>query len=261
MSDLVTFDLEDGLARLVLNRPDQANSFNVDLCRTMSELAIRCDEDPNVRAVHITGAGRMFSAGGDLRAFANEGDAVAISLKRMTTYLHSALSRFARMRAPLVIAVNGPAAGAGFSLALLGDLVFCGRSSSFVLAYTAAGLSPDGGSTYLLPRVVGLRRTQELVFTNRRLSADEAVAWGIATKVVEDADLQEASLGAARALAAGPTRAFGASRALLQSSAHAGYETQMEHEARSIAAMSTTQDGQEGIKAFLSRRPPAFSGL
>ncbi|WP_374572310.1 enoyl-CoA hydratase/isomerase family protein [Phenylobacterium sp.] len=258
--DLISFQLDGGVARLTLNRPSAANAMNVALCQALCDAAIRCDEDPQVRAVHLTGAGRMFSAGGDLRAFAEDGDAVGASLKRMTTYLHSALSRLARMRAPLVVAVNGPAAGAGLSLAMLGDLVICAHSASFVMAYTAAGLTPDGGSTYLLPRLVGLRRAQELILTNRKLSAEEAVAWGLATQTVEDEALADVSLTAARRLADGPTNAFGAARALLMAGAAAGYESQMELEARAIAAASGSADGREGITAFLARRTPTFTG-
>src|SRR6202008_1021535 len=132
--------------------------------------------------------------------------------------LHAAQTNFARMRAPLVIAVNGAAAGAGMSLAAMGDLVLAARSAKFTLAYTAAGLVPDGSSTWFLPRIIGLRRTQELMLTNRRLGADEACAWGIVTRVVDDADLMPEAEKLAREIASGPTLAFASVKRLLAQS-------------------------------------------
>jgi 2-(1,2-epoxy-1,2-dihydrophenyl)acetyl-CoA isomerase len=261
MSDnLVQFESDAGVAKVTLNRPDHANALNLEMTKALWKIATTCDEDKSIRAVHLTGAGRMFSAGGDLRAFASEGSAIGVALKEMTTYLHGALARFARMRAPLVIAVNGAAAGAGFSIALSGDLVFAANSASFTMAYTAAGLTPDGSSTYLLPRIVGARRARELILMNRRLSAEEALQWGVVNRVIADEQLLEASMAAARQLAEGPTSAYGAAKALLQASANNGYETQMELEARAIAAAAQSADGKEGIAAFLARRKPQFSG-
>jgi 2-(1,2-epoxy-1,2-dihydrophenyl)acetyl-CoA isomerase len=223
-------------------------------------VSILCEESPDVRAVLLTGSGKMFCSGGDLRSFAEKGDALPAGLKVLTAYLHAASSRFARMNAPMVVAVNGAAAGAGFSLAVAGDLVVAGESAKFTLAYTAAGLSPDGSSTWTLPRLVGTRRAQELMLTNRRLSAAEALDWGLVTRVVPDEELSDASRALARELAQGPTRAYGVVKTLLLSSHAEGLETQMEHEARGIAAMGGTPDGREGIQAFLETRAPKFTG-
>jgi 2-(1,2-epoxy-1,2-dihydrophenyl)acetyl-CoA isomerase len=254
------FELADGVAAITLDRPEAANAIDLALARELMHVAIRCDEDPRVRAVLLTGAGRMFCAGGDLKAFAAQGDAVPSLLKELTTYLHAATSRFARMAAPLVIAVNGTAAGAGLSLAVSGDLVLMAESAVLTMAYTAAGLSPDGSSSYFLPRLIGLRRAQELMLTNRRLSAAEALAWGLVTQVVPDAELASTAGALARKLAAGPTRAFGTVKGLLASAFSESLETQMELEARGIAAMANGVDGREGIAAFVAKRAPAFSG-
>jgi 2-(1,2-epoxy-1,2-dihydrophenyl)acetyl-CoA isomerase len=257
MSALVVA-LEDGLLRITLNRPEAANAFDLEEGRAMLHAAIRADEDPAVRCVLITGTGRFFSAGGDLASFATLGAGIGGSLKEMTTYLHSAFSKLARMKAPLVTAVNGPAAGIGMSLAILGDLVFAARSANFTSAYLAAGLTPDGAQTFVLPRLVGMRRAQELFLTNRRLSAEEAVAWGLATQVVDDAALADHALAAARRLVEGPFAAYGALRSLLAGTWSAGFEEQMELEARSIAAAASGAEGQEGINAFLAKRKPVF---
>jgi len=254
------FDLSDHVARVTLNRPDAANGIDLALGRDLMRVAIRCDEDPEVRAVLLTGAGKMFCAGGDLKSFASFGDDLPAALKELTTYLHAATSRFARMDAPLVVAVNGAAAGAGMSLAVAGDLVVAAASAKFTMAYTAAGLSPDGSSSYYLPRLIGLRRTQELMLTNRRLSAEEALEWGLVNRVVPDETLLDEAGKLAAQLAQGPTRALGKVKTLLAASFAGTLETQMEQEARAIAEMAGAPDGKEGIQAFLEKRRPTFSG-
>jgi len=165
-----------------------------------------------------------------------------------------------RMEAPLVVAVNGSAGGAGLSLCLFGDIVLAGESSKFTLAYTKAGLAPDGGSTYFLPRIVGVRRALELALTNRVLSAKEAHEWGIVTKVVADGELLTEADALARQLAAGATRAYGAAKRLLHHSFAESLETQMELEAQAIADAARTGDAREGIAAFIGKRKPDFSG-
>jgi 2-(1,2-epoxy-1,2-dihydrophenyl)acetyl-CoA isomerase len=254
------YAVQDGVATVTLDRPDAANAIDLDLGRELMHVAIRCDDDPAVRAVLLTGTGRMFCAGGDLKAFASEGARLPSLLKELTTYLHAATSRFARMDAPLVVAVNGTAAGAGFSVAISGDLVLAAESAKFAMAYTAAGLSPDGSSSFFLPRLVGMRRAQELMLTNRRLSAAEALDWGLVSQVVPDAELADTAFALAKQLAAGPTRALGMVKKLLATSFQESLETQMELEARGIAEMAGTADGREGIDAFLSKRAPGFRG-
>jgi len=183
---LVKFELRNHVAHVTLNRPDAFNSMNRELCIELMHAALRCDEDPAVRAVVLSGAGRAFSGGGDLKTFSTLGKALPSYVKEVTTFLHAAISRFARMDAPVIAAVHGSAAGGGFSLAISCDLVIAAESAKFTMAYTKAGLTPDGSSTYFLPRLVGLRRAQELALTNRVLSAREALEWGIVTRVVPD---------------------------------------------------------------------------
>lgn len=258
--ETLLFDVADGVARITLNRPGAANSLNGEMAHDLMMASIRCDEDPAIRAVLLTGTGRMFCAGGDLKTFSGFGEDMGARLKEITVYLHAANSRFTRMDAPLVVAVNGIAAGAGLSLAVSGDLVLAARSAMFTSAYTAAGLSPDGSSTYFLPRLIGLRRTQELMLTNRRLSAEEAVEWGLINRVVDDEALLDEAGSLARDLAAGATRAYGAVKAMLAESFTNPIETQMEIEARNIAAMASSPDGREGIDAFVNKRKPDFRG-
>lgn len=255
------FSLEQGVATITLNRPEAANGIDMEMARELMQAAIRCDEDSNVRAVLLTGsAGKMFCAGGDLKSFAAYGEAIAGAIKELTVYLHAAISRLARMEKPLIVAVNGTAAGAGFSLAIAGDLVLSAASAKYTMAYTAAGLTPDGSATWLLPRLVGVRRAAELILTNRRLSAEEALDWGLVNQVVADDELMDKARALASQLAKGPTRAFGMSKKLLLASFENSLETQMELEARGIAGMTNTADGREGIQAFMEKRAPQFSG-
>lgn len=259
-ADPVTLGVEDGLARLTLNRPDSLNALDRSMAESLMAAAVRCATDPAVRAVLLTGAGKAFCAGGDLKSFHAHGDGIGAHLKETTHFLHAACSTLARMDAPLVVAVQGAAAGAGFSMALLGDLVYAAEGAVFTMAYTAAGLAPDGGSTFLLPRVVGLRRAQELMLTNRRLTGAEAAAWGIATACVADDALAATAEEAARKLAAGPTRSFGRTKRMLADSFNTAFEAQMEREGGNITAAGAEPDGREGIEAFLSKRKPTFRG-
>jgi 2-(1,2-epoxy-1,2-dihydrophenyl)acetyl-CoA isomerase len=255
-----TIDLAigDGVARVTLERPEAMNAINRDLARDLMDAALRCDEDPAVRAVVLSGSGRMFCAGGDLRSFADKGDDLPHHLKEVTTYLHAAVSRFARMDAPVIAAVHGAAAGAGFSLALACDLVLADETARFTLGYSKVGLTPDGSSTYFLPRLIGLGRAMELALTGRVLSAPEAQEWGIATRVVpEGTHLSEAADLAAE-LAKGPTGALGASKRLLHAGWNESLETQMEAETRTIADIARTADAREGISAFVQKRTPSF---
>lgn len=260
MSEPTTLTVEDGLARLTLNRPDAYNTLNRELAKSLMEAAVRCAHGGDVRAVLLTAAGNNFCGGGDLKSFHAQGDGIDGHVREVTYYLHAACSAFARMDAPLVIAVQGAAAGAGLSIALLGDLVYAGESAFFTMAYTAAGLSPDGGSTFMLPRVVGLRRAQELTLTNRRLTAAEAVDWGIVTAVVPDDSLQMHAAEVARKLAHGPSRAFGRAKRLLVDSFDTSFESQMELEGRYIAASAIEPDGRAGVDAFVNKRKPTFTG-
>jgi 2-(1,2-epoxy-1,2-dihydrophenyl)acetyl-CoA isomerase len=256
----VVFDVDGSTATITLNRPDAANGMSLALMRELADVAIRCDEDPAIRAVIITGAGRFFSAGGDMRSFSAAGDEAGALIKEMTMYFHAAISRLSRMDAPVIAAVNGIAAGAGFSLAVSCDLVVAAESAVFLSAYTAAALSPDGGSTYFVPRLVGMRRAAELMLTNRRLSASEALDWGLINEVVADDAVVERAAELAIQLASGPTVAYGEVKRMLHASLDSSLETQMEMESRSIADMTRTSDGREGIAAFNERRPPEFSG-
>jgi 2-(1,2-epoxy-1,2-dihydrophenyl)acetyl-CoA isomerase len=254
------FDARDGVAHITLNRPEAANALDLQMTQELLRVVLRCDEDPAIRAVLISGEGPAFCVGGDLKSFSEQGEHLPHHLKEITTYLHAAVSRLARMDAPVVATVHGAAAGAGMSLACACDLVVAAESARFSMAYTNAGLTPDGSSTYYLPRLVGLKRAMELTLTNRELSAQEALEWGIVTRVVADDDLLEEAHSLASQLASGATKALGASKWLLRSGCTEPLETHMERETQAIAEMARTTDGREGIAAFLEKRDAGFTG-
>lgn len=181
-------------------------------------------------------------------------------MKEITGYLHVAMSRLARMAKPLVTVINGPAAGAGLSLAILGDIALAAKSAHFTLAYPAIGLSPDGGATWMLPRLVGLRRAQEMALLNKRIGAEEAAAIGLITRTVEDAGLSNEAEAVVAQLAVSATAALGRARRLLLESFSATFETQMEFESRAIAESANAPDGREGVAAFIGKRKPEFKG-
>jgi len=258
--ETMTYEVVDNVAVITLNRPDDANALNLPMAEELFEVAVKAEHDPNVRAVLITGTGKMFCAGGDLKHFAEAGDEMAGRLTKTATGLHAAVSHFNRMDAPVVVAVNGTAAGAGFSIAICGDYVFASDRAKFTMAYTAAGLSPDGSSTFFLAQLVGMRRAKELALTNRLLSAEEAFEWGMVNKVVAGDDLQEEAMGLAKKFAKGPTKSFGMTKRLILEACTESLETQMEAEGRGIAECCMTADGQEGVTAFLEKRKPDFKG-
>lgn len=256
----LSFERVGAVARLTLNRPAAANAIDLPLARELMLAAIRCDEDEAIRCVLITGRGRFFCAGGDVRSFLAAGDQIAVLLKEMTAYFHMAIARFARMQKPLVTAINGIAAGAGFSLALLGDLVLGARAAQFTAAYAALGVSSDGGLSWLLPRLVGLRRAQELLITHRMLSAPQAQELGLITRLVEDDALACESAQLCEELAAGPTAAYGKLRRLLLQSSETSLESHLEEESRALAETARSAHGREGIAAFVAKRKPDFRG-
>lgn len=254
------FEVKDGVAHITLNRPEALNSINRELSKDLMHAILECDEDPKVRAVVLSGNGRLFCAGGDLKTFTTLDERLPYYIKEVTTYFHGALSRLTRMNPPVVAAVHGFAVGAGMSLALACDLVIAAETARFSVAYTRVGLTPDGSMSYFLPRLVGLKRALELTLTNRILSAQEALDWGLITCVVPEAELLSQAIACATQLAEGAPKALGAAKHLLHRGWSETLETQMENESQTIAAMARTSDTREAIKAFIEKRTPKFTG-
>jgi 2-(1,2-epoxy-1,2-dihydrophenyl)acetyl-CoA isomerase len=256
-NDSVLLEVRDNVAHVTLNRPQAGNALDLEMAKQLMAVALRCEADQSVRAVLLKGAGSSFCAGGDVKVFVAQKELPAY-LREITSYLHLAISRFARLDAPVIAAVHGSAAGGGFSLAISCDLVIAAESAKFLMAYSKIGMAPDGGSTYFLPRLVGIKRAMELTLTNRILSAREACDWGLVTEVVPLESLAARAEELSRSLAQGPTGAFGSAKRLLHGGWNQTLETQMELESRAIAETGGSAEGQEGIKAFVEKRKPRF---
>ena len=197
------------IAILRLNRPDAANTIDLDMGRALLDAALGLQADAGVRAVVLTGNGSSFCFGGDLRGMMAHGGAITPFLRELTALLHAAVAQFVRMDAPLVAAVNGTTAGAGVGLVAMSDLAVAAQGAKFSLAYTGVALTPDGGTSFFLPRLLGPKRAAELLLTNRALTAAEALDWGLINEVVPDQDVVARATAIAERLAAGPVGAFG----------------------------------------------------
>lgn len=256
-SPTVTLEVRGAIAFVTLTRPEVANTMNLAFGRELLDVALAVEADRAVRAVVLTGAGKNLCFGGDLRGMMGSGDDAESYLRDLTSHLHAAITHFMRMDAPVIAAVNGTAAGAGLGLVLMADLAIAGTGSKFAPAYTGVGLTPDGSTTFLLPRAVGYKRAMELFLTNRVLSADEALAWGLVNQVVPDDQILEVATRLAERLAAGPRGAFGLVKRLLGDS-EPGLEAQLAREGRTISRQGMSEEGREGIQAFLDKRKAAW---
>ena len=254
MGDTVLLDTRDGVAVITLNRPDAQNTVSLRFAMDLDEVTQKIQ---GARAVLLTANGRSFCAGGDLKEFGGKDD-IADHIKEVLSYLHPAIERLDSLDVPVVAAVRGPAAGAGLGLACAADIVLAAPDAKFVSAYTRIGLSPDGSTSYSLPRLVGVRRALELVLTNRILDASEAQEWGIVTRIVADEQLDAEASDLAERLAAGATAGLGAARRLVRDSLGRTLAHQLDMEAEAIFRSASDSNAKEGIAAFLEKRPPNY---
>jgi len=255
----IRLEQEGPLAILRFNRPKQYNAVDPRMSEELLEAVVEVNMNPAARALMVTGEGAAFSSGGDIKFFTSEA-ATTLALEKMVADLHGYISRLIRMPKPVVAAVNGPAAGAGFSLAMSCDMVVASAEAVFTMGYTKIGASPDGGSTFCLGRMLGVRRALELTFTNRVLTAQEALEWGLVNRVFPRETFAEDAKAFALELAHGPTLAFGRAKHLHYHSSNQQLETQLELEARGIVESMRTEDFREGTRAFVEKRKAAFQG-
>ncbi len=258
----VLLDLEpDGVARLRLNRPEASNGMDVPFLQALYHAILRCHGERRVRVVLLTGEGPNFCAGGDVHAFASKGEALPEYLREATSWLQISAAALMRLRAPVVAAVHGFAAGGGgFGLVCASDLVIAAESAKFLSGATRVGMASDAGVSVTLPQLVGLRKAMEIVLTNPVLTAAEALRIGLITRVVPDEKLLDESLALARQLAAGAPRALAAAKRLVWNGIGSGVDAQLPEEARTVAELSGTADAREGLAAVIGRRRPTFTG-
>jgi 2-(1,2-epoxy-1,2-dihydrophenyl)acetyl-CoA isomerase len=257
-SPTVILEIRAEIAHLTLARPESANTMNLQFGREFLACA-QAIGAARARAVILTGQGKNFCFGGDLKGMMASGADVQAFLSELTTHLHAGMAYLKSLDAPVIAAVNGTAAGAGLGLVLASDLVIAARSARFAPAYLGVGLTPDAGCTFLLPRAIGAKRALHMLLTNLVLDAPQALAWGLINEVVEDGELKGAAEALAVRLSTGPVGAYGKLKRLLGDS-QAGFESQLARESRTISAQGATDEGQEGIAAFLEKRAPRFCG-
>jgi len=254
----VRLDVTGAVATIELFRPDRGNAVDLQLARSLHEVVTHVATLPGVAVAVLTGAGARFCVGGDLRAMA-AAPRPGEYLGRLADAAHGAVLALRALPVPVIAAVQGACAGAGLGFALACDIVLAERTARFVTAYTGAGLSPDSGLSWILPRLLGPRRAAELVLTNRTLSADEALAWGLLNDVVEPSELRRAAADLAQRLATGPDTALANSVRLLRNAFDHTLEAQLDREADAIVDAAVSPSGVEGITAFAAKRSADFA--
>lgn len=259
MTETVLLAVAGGVATLTLNRPAVLNAFDAEMARALLERVEELAGREDIRAVLIKGEGRGFCAGGDVSQFGAGGDP-AVAVDAIIEPLHAAMLRLAELRAPTLACLHGAVAGAGFSLALACDLAIAAEDARFSMAYARIGATPDASGTFHLPRLLGMRKARELALLGETLAADEALRLGLVNRVVPPAELSAQAQALAERLAAGPTRAYGRIRQLLDASLDRSLAEQLEAERAAFLASTRTADFSEGIAAFLEKRPARFTG-
>jgi 2-(1,2-epoxy-1,2-dihydrophenyl)acetyl-CoA isomerase len=256
------WEQDGGVARITLNRPETLNAWHSDFGRELKRAIEEDAADPSVRALLLTGAGRAFSSGADLRAgFDAADDGMPDIAKELNSLYHPIVAGIRRIAKPVVAAVNGPAVGIGASLAFACDLVLAAESAYFGLAFVNIGLMPDGGSTLFVPTAVGKARAFQMALLGERIDAQRALEWGLVNYVHPDDRLLDEASALAGRLAAGPTRSYAGTKRALNQMLYPDLEGQLSLEAELQHGLARTRDFQEGALAFLEKRDPAFQGV
>lgn len=257
----ILFQREQGVARLTLNRPEVLNSFNRAMARELCEALTIIANDAALRAVLLMGAGRGFCAGQDLAEASPRPDGSLPDLGDFVREGYNPIIRAIRaLEKPVVCAVNGVAAGAGANLALACDIVFASRDASFIQSFAKIGVIPDSGGTFILPRIVGLQRAAALTMLAEKLSAEQAMEWGMVYRVVEASALAEAAMATATYLATQPTHGLGLIKRAFNRSLGVDLDAQLDYEEELQREAGRTADYAEGVRAFLEKRKPRFEG-
>jgi 2-(1,2-epoxy-1,2-dihydrophenyl)acetyl-CoA isomerase len=255
----VTVTREGAVGRITVDRPEQNNSMNAQTAREMHAAAIELVEDDAVRCIVLTGTGKVFHTGADLGMLEFDGSDGAL-LREVANDLHATVSTLHRAPKPVVCGINGVVAGGGIGPSLCGDIVLMTESARFQFAYPRIGLSADGGSSYFLPRLVGLRKAQEIAFRNEPVGSEEAEEIGLVTEVVPDEEFEDALAEEAVRLAEGPTLAHAGTKALLRTSLDRPLSEQMDEEAETIVGLTKTEDYVRGVEAFFEKTQAEFQG-
>ncbi len=253
----ILFEVREGVATLILNRPEALNALTFDMMYEVQEALSRIESDKEIRALVLTGAGRGFCSGQDLR---NRPSGNVDIVEAVMDCYFGAMNAIRTSRVPVIVAVNGTAAGAGFSLAMVGDIAIAARSAKFIQVFSRIGLVPDCGSTYLLPKIIGRGQALRAMMTNDPIAAETALEWGLISDCLDDEELLPAAHELAARLAKGPTRALVETRRLVDEIEGDAFERQFRRELEVQAEIRISHDGQEGVAAFVERRGAVFRG-
>lgn len=257
----VLLDIADGIADLRLNRPEASNGVTVDSLRALHDAVLRCHTDSSVRVVVLSGKGRHFCVGGDIRAFADRGPGLPDYLREATHWLQATTAALMQLRAPVVAAVQGFASGgAGLGFVCAADLVVAAESAKFFSGAVRAGIGTDGGTTVTLAQIVGLRKAIEILLLSPTLTAREARDLGLVNEVVPDDVLRDRTFEVASTLAAQPPLAVAAMKRLVWAGVGATVQERLAEEARVVSELAGTADAHEGLAALIERRPGTFTG-
>jgi 2-(1,2-epoxy-1,2-dihydrophenyl)acetyl-CoA isomerase len=258
MDNTVLTQLHGNVLEIALNRPEAYNALNLDMMKMLGETLASAATDRSVKGVLLTGKGKAFCSGGDLKWISQQTEAAGSVLYRLAPQFHLSITEIRRMEKPVVAAVNGTAAGGGFSLALACDFRVAGQSTVLRQAYTSSGLSIDGGGSFALPRLVGLARAMEIMAFDKPISSAQALEWGLVTIVVPDDEAHSAALTMLNELTKTALHSFAWSKRLMNDSFQNTLETQLELERQGISDCAAHPEGQEGIQAFVEKRRPSF---
>jgi len=258
MSDPILTRRHENILEVALNRPEAYNALNLDMMKMLGETLASAAVDDSIKGVLLTGKGKAFCSGGDLKWISQQSEEAGSVLYRLAPQFHVAITEIRRMGKPVVAAINGIAAGGGFSLSLACDFRVMGQSATLRQAYTSSGLSMDGGGSFALPRLVGLARAMEIMAFDEPISSARALEWGLVTKVVADDEVQKEALLMLENLSKNPLLSFAWSKKLMTDSFNNTLETQLELERQGISDCAAHPEGQEGIQAFVEKRKPSF---
>lgn len=259
MDETVKLEVTDEIARITFNRPKSFNAFNLEMVQFLAERLIELSKDPGVMGVVMTGEGKAFCAGGDLKWVADYGKTYGECFHELAARYHQAILEIRRMPKPVVAAINGLAAGGGFSMALACDFRVMEASAILRQGYTSNGLCIDGGGTFTLPRLVGLSKAMEIAGFDRPIASEQALSWGLVTEVVEEGQSMKRAIELVEEMKRWSLSSFAATKRLINDSFHTSFETQLEKESEALSWCADQPNGREGIEAFLEKRKPVYN--
>lgn len=260
MNENIIYDLSDGVATITLNRTHVLNALDAAMIVRLREVCEQAEHDDSVRVILLRGAGPAFLAGGDVAEFHADLPRMPDMVPKLAGELHRAILALRRALKPVVASVHGAVAGAGMSLIAAADIVIAAADTRFTMAYSRLGTSPDGGSTFFLPRLIGYQCAMELMLLSETIDAETLRGMGLVNRVVPAADLERTTRDLIATLAAGPTRAYGETKILANQAYDRSLSAQLDAEAQAFARCAATRDFAEGVTAFVEKRKPKFEG-